>query len=138
MCCSNLDRSMSGLIYIHWLDLSLPFVFPGFSSSIISISHTTEHTLVCSHLCFPTLSFSFMQLIDTIFKNHLFIYGCAGSLLLCRLSLVAVIGSYSSLWRAGFSLQLLHGMQDLPGSGIKPMSPVLVGGFLTTGPPGKS
>ena len=79
-----------------------------------------------------------MQLIDTIFKNHLFIYGCAGSLLLCRLSLVAVIGSYSSLWRAGFSLQLLHGMQDLPGSGIKPMSPVLVGGFLTTGPPGKS
>ena len=29
-------------------------------------------------------------------------------------------------------------MLDLPGSGIKPASPVLAGGFLTTGPPGKS
>ena len=30
------------------------------------------------------------------------------------------------------------GMWDLPGPGIKPMSPALVGGSLTTGPPGKS
>ena len=29
-------------------------------------------------------------------------------------------------------------MWDLPGPGIKPMSPALAGGFLTTGPPGKS
>jgi len=29
------------------------------------------------------------------------------------------------------------GMWDLPGAGIEPMSPVLAGGFLTTGPPGK-
>ena len=27
---------------------------------------------------------------------------------------------------------------DLPGSGIKPVSPALAGGFLTIGPPGKS
>ena len=33
---------------------------------------------------------------------------------------------------------LLHGMWDLPGPGIEPMSPALAGGFLTTGPPGKS
>ena len=30
------------------------------------------------------------------------------------------------------------GMWDLPGPGIKPMSPALAGRFLTTGPPGKS
>ena len=34
--------------------------------------------------------------------------------------------------------QLLRGMWDLPGPGIKPMSPALAGGFLTTAPPGKS
>ena len=32
---------------------------------------------------------------------------------------------------------LLCGMWDLPGPGIEPMSPALVGGFLTTAPPGK-
>ena len=29
-------------------------------------------------------------------------------------------------------------MWDLPGPGIEPVSPVLAGGFLTAGPPGKS
>ena len=29
-------------------------------------------------------------------------------------------------------------MRNLPGAGTEPMSPALVGGFLTTGPPGKS
>ena len=33
--------------------------------------------------------------------------------------------------------QLLCSMWDLPGLVIKPMSPALVGGFLTTAPPGK-
>ena len=32
---------------------------------------------------------------------------------------------------------LLFGMWDLPGSGIEPMSPALVGKFFTTEPPGK-
>ena len=32
---------------------------------------------------------------------------------------------------------MLHGMWDLPGSGIEPMSPALAGGFFTTEPPGK-
>ena len=31
-----------------------------------------------------------------------------------------------------------HSMWDLPRPGIKPVSPALAGGFLTTGPPGKS
>ena len=32
---------------------------------------------------------------------------------------------------------LLHGMWDIAGSGIKPVSPALAGGFLFTEPPGK-
>ena len=38
----------------------------------------------------------------------------------------------------GTRAQLLHGMWDLPGPGLEPMSPALAGGFLTTAPPGKS
>ena len=34
--------------------------------------------------------------------------------------------------------QLLHGMWDLPGPGLEPVSLALAGGFLTTEPPGKS
>ena len=33
---------------------------------------------------------------------------------------------------------LLHGMWELPGPGIEPISPDLPGRFLSTGPPGKS
>ena len=32
---------------------------------------------------------------------------------------------------------LLHGMWDLPGPGLEPVSPALAGGFFTTAPPGK-
>ena len=38
----------------------------------------------------------------------------------------------------GTRAQLPCGMWDLPGPGMGPVSPALVGGFLTTGPPGKS
>ena len=33
--------------------------------------------------------------------------------------------------------QLLHGMWDLPGPGLEPVSPALAGRFSTTAPPGK-
>ena len=33
--------------------------------------------------------------------------------------------------------QLLRGMWNIPGPGLEPVSPALVGGFLTTAPPGK-
>ena len=39
------------------------------------------------------------------------------------------------LWRT--RAWLLRGTWDLPGPGIKPMSPALAGRFLTTEPPGK-
>ena len=38
----------------------------------------------------------------------------------------------------GARAQLLHGMWDLSGPGIEPLSPALAGGFLTTIPAGKS
>ena len=38
----------------------------------------------------------------------------------------------------GAQASLLRGMWDLPGPRIKPVSPALAGGFLTTAPPGKS
>ena len=38
----------------------------------------------------------------------------------------------------GAQAQLLCSMWDLPGPGIKPMSPALAGGFPTTAPPRKS
>ena len=40
------------------------------------------------------------------------------------------------LTSGGTGASLPHGMWDLPGPGIEPMSPALAGGFLTTGPPG--
>ena len=36
----------------------------------------------------------------------------------------------------GYKLSWLHGMWDLPSSGIEPVSPTLAGGFFTTEPPG--
>ena len=55
---------------------------------------------------------------------------CGSWALECRLS------SY------GAQAYLLHGMWDLPGPGLEPVSepvsPALAGGFLTTVPPGKS
>ena len=41
-----------------------------------------------------------------------------------------------SSWGTG--TELLRGMWNLPRPGTEPISPTLAGGFLTTGPPGKS
>ena len=59
-------------------------------------------------------------------------------LLIAMASLIAEHGPYGmqaqQLWLTGlFALS----MWDLPGPGIKPMFPALVGRFLTSGPPGK-
>ena len=56
----------------------------------------------------------------------------------CRLS---SCGSWALEYRlssCGTQALLLCGMWDLPGPGLKPVSPALAGGFLTTAPPGKS
>ena len=46
------------------------------------------------------------------------------------------LGAWASLVVAR-GLKLLHGMWDLPGAGLEPMSPALAGGFSTTAPPAK-
>ena len=59
---------------------------------------------------------------------------CGAWALGARASVVVARGLSS----CGARALLLHGMWDLPGPGIKPVSPALAGGFLTTVPPGKS
>ena len=60
-------------------------------------------------------------------------------------SVVVSHGLSSCGWRAlehrlsscGAQAQPLHGMWDLPGPGLEPVSPALAGGPPTTAPPGK-
>ena len=52
-----------------------------------------------------------------------------------RASVVAALRLSSC---GAWAYELLHGMWDLPRSGIKPVSPALAHRFLSTGPPGKS
>ena len=59
-------------------------------------------------------------------SRHAGFRSCGSRALDCRLS------------SCGAQAQLLHGMWDLPWPGLEPLSPALAGGFLTTGPPGKS
>ena len=54
-----------------------------------------------------------------------------------RLSSCGVQALERRLSSCGAWAQLLHGMWDLPGPGMEPVSPALAGGFLTTEPPGK-
>ena len=87
--------------------------------------------------------FSMISFCFFLFK-YLFIY-------LAALGLSCSMGDLRcgmwglSLWYAGFSLVAAHRLSCpvacgilVPWPGIEPMSPALEGGFLTTGPPGKS
>ena len=72
--------------------------------------------------CRPPIDFLFQQLCFFIkFKKfmYLFIFDCAGSLLLCRLSLVAANGVCSLLVCSGFSLQWLFLLQDFSACGFQ-------------------
>ena len=62
-------------------------------------------------------------------------FSCCGAWVLgVRTSVVVACGLSS----CGARPYLLRGVWDLPGPGLEPMSPALVGGFLTTAPPRKS
>ena len=71
---------------------------------------------------------------------------CGARALGTRASVVVALGLSSCgswalelrLSSCGARALLLCGMWDLPGPGLKPVSPALAGGFLTTAPPGKS
>ena len=88
----------------------------------------------------------------------LFISGCAVFVALHRLSLAVASGGYSLVVVCGLLILvsslapapglrlsscrpwalLLRSLWNLPGLGVKPVSPALAGRFLTAGPPGKS
>ena len=158
--------SLSSFLFRETISpIPLTFFFSPFSISSLFLFYF-QSDLLSSR---PPTDFLFQQLYFLIQVKHfmyLFILGCAGSLSLCRLSLVAANGVCSRLACAGFSLQwlfllqdlsgggfqalehgfcacdtwasLLRGMWDLPGSGIEPVSPTLVGRFLFSVPPRKS
>ena len=71
-----------------------------------------------------------MGLLDS---NGLWAFHCGG-FSCCRAWALGCVGFNSYVtWS-----YLPRGMRNLPGPGIKPVSPALAGGFLTTGPPWKS
>ena len=104
------------------------------------------------------MSVGFLRVTLYFLKNLYFLSGCAGSLLLPRLSLVVTSRSYSrvglyqlltvlaslvaelGLWSTGLVVVVLslRCTSNLLRSGIEPVSPALAGVFLTPGPPGKS
>ena len=74
-------------------------------------------------------------------------FSCRGARALSVWASVVVARRLSScgLWAlerrlssCGAWAQLLHSMRDLSGPGLEPVSPALMGGFLTTVPQGKS
>ena len=78
--------------------------------------------------------------------SHYSGFSCCGARALGTQASVVVVRRLSScgswvlerrLSSCGTQAQLLRGMWDLPGPGLKPGSPALAGGFLTTVPPGK-
>ena len=79
--------------------------------------------------------------------SHCSGFSCCGALALGVWALVVVARRLSSCGlralerrrsSCGARASLLCGMWDLPGPGLEPVSPALVGRFLTTAPPGKS
>ena len=71
-------------------------------------------------------SFQWLLLLLSTGSRHMGFSNCCFQALELRLS------------NSGARAWLLQGMWNLPRPGLKPMSPVLVSGFLTTRPPGKS
>ena len=101
----------------------------------------------------PLLHVSFLQLLRAeatlccgVWASHCGGFSCCGARVLGAQASVVVAHGLSScgsqalehrLSSCGARAQLLCGMWDLSGPGLKPVSPALAGGFLTTVPPGK-
>ena len=103
------------LIYfwLHWVFT----VLHGLSLAVVSSGY-------CSLWCAGFL-LQWLLLLWSTGSRHVGFSSCGSRALERRLS------------SCGTWTQLLRGMWDLPGPGLKPMSPALVGRFLTIVPPGK-
>ena len=86
------------------------------------------------------------ELLFIAVRGLLIVVACCGARALDTRASVVVAHGLSScgsrtlehrLSSCGVWALLLHGMWDLLGPGLKPVSPALAGGFLTTVPPGK-
>ena len=143
------DEHLTKIWTLNRCQVSIPFFFSPRGNHIFSF--------------FIILSFK----KKFIYLFNLFIFGCVGSSLLrvCFLQLrwagatlrcgaralgarASVVGarglSSCGFWAlecrlssCGARASLLRGVWELPGPGLEPLSPALVGGFLTTAPPGK-
>ena len=145
-------------------DIKTPITF--YINQLLKLCHSSTHTL--SFLFFfvylfiyyfgcvgsSLLRVGFLQLQQAgatlrcgAQASHSSGFSCCGAWALGRRASVVAARGLSScgsqalqhrLSSCGERAQLLRGMWDLPGPGLKPMSPALASGFLTTAPPGKS
>ena len=127
-------RLRSSLISIFLINLCYLFIFGCVWSSLLHAGFLQLHRAGATLRCGARAS-------------HCSGFSCCGARALgARASVVVAHGLNScgsqalerSLSSCGAQAQLLCGMWDLPRPGLKPVSPALAGGFLTTVPPGNS
>ena len=108
----------------------------------------------CVHAGFLQLQRAGATLCCSVRASHCGGFSCCRAWALATRASVVVARRLHQLWLAGFiscgswalerrlsscgaRAQLLRGMWDLPGPGLKLVSPALTGGFSATAPPGK-
>ena len=95
----------------------------------ISVQAMIKKKTECQqNLCHRSLLLPFIYLL---FFGWYYVFVAARGLSLVVLSGGLLSSCVTQVW-------LPQGMWNLPGPGLEPVSPVLAGGFPTTGPPGKS
>ena len=103
--------NVSVYFWLHWVFIA------GCSLSLVVESGATPHRGVQASHC--------ADLLQSAGSRLLGFGSCSSQTLECRFS------------RCGAQTQLLCSPWNLPGPGIKPVSPALAGRFVTTGLPGK-
>ena len=112
-----------------------------FGSSGFSLS-VTDPAFLILNFCLFTYICLFTNIYLLIFLAALGLRRCLQDFSSCGVRGFSCCGAWAP-GHSGFSnygprAYLLRGVWDPPGPGIEPMSSALAGGFLTTGPPGKS
>ena len=113
--------------------------------SVLS-SHFSFNIFIFGCIGSSLLRASFLQLLGAgatlhcgVQASHCSGFSCCGARALgTRAQQLWLAGSRMKAQQLWCTAQLLHGMWDLPGPGLEPVSPALAGGFLTTAPPGRS
>ena len=131
------------LLQVLWFQLC-QFTFKLFSCLVFSLCVTCFG--LCVLLALTLLSPPLLSALTTV--RTFFLLAVLGLGCFAWAPLVAVHSSSCGVWASVVAVcglsnwstpaQLLCGMWDLPGPGIKPVSPALAGRLLTTGPPGNS